>query len=69
MLEYTNTAGATEETDWTSIAPEADGKTIGVESLSGVPTGIDASKPVIVRLRGEDYDQIVAELGGVTWVE
>ena len=69
MLEYTNTAGVTEETDWTAVTPEADGKTISVNGLGGVPTGIDASKPVLVRLRGEDYDQIVAELGGVTWIE
>ena len=69
VLEYTNTAGVTAETDWTAVTPEADGKTISVNVLGGVPTGIDASKPVLVRLRGEDYDQIVAELGGVTWIE
>ena len=68
-LKYTSTYGGESETDWTAVMPSEDGMTIELESVAGLPANIDASKPVTVCLRGEEYEDIVAEIGGVTWVE
>ena len=67
-LEYVNESGRTEETDWTPVTPSDDGRSIEVEQILGIPHGIDASHPVSVKLYPEGSTELLAELGGITWV-
>ena len=67
-LEYVNESGVTTETDWTPVTPSDDGRSIEVERILGLPHGIDASHPASVKLYPEGSTELLAELGGITWI-